>query len=174
MFAFADQYGLLHEGGVLVDSVRGYLLSITAAAFICSIINALTPKDCAQRGIVRMMCGLFLAITAISPFTSIKINQFHNFWSDMRQESDQIVMQGESMANNAYCDIIKDRSEAYILDKASVMGLNIEVEVTLSDTVPSSPYSVEIAGAISPYSKRKLQEMIANDLAIPEERQKWT
>lgn len=156
-----------------MDSIREYLLSIIAAAFVCSVVNAITPKDCTQRGFIRMMCGLFLAITAISPFTSIKINNLYDYWSGIQTESDQIIMQGESMANNAYCDIIKERSEAYILDKASVMGLNIEVEVTLSDTVPSSPYSVEITGAISPYSKKKLQEIIANDLAIPEERQKW-
>ena len=157
-----------------MNSVREYLLSIIAAAMVCSIVNTLIPKDCAQRSAIRMICGLFLAITAVSPLANFSLDNIQGYWSNIQMESDQIIDYGESEANNAYRDIIKDKTEAYILDKASYMGLTIEVEVTLSDTVPSSPYSVEITGAISPHSKTKLQEIIVNDLAIPEERQKWT
>ena len=154
--------------------VRGYLLSVIAAALVCSIANALISKNSTHKGLIRMICGIFIAITAVSPISKFEFHNIQSYWSNIKIESDNIISQGESMANNAYQDIIKEKSEAYILDKASVMGLNIEVEVTLSDTVPSSPYSVEIDGAISPYSKKKLQEIISNDLAIPEDRQKWT
>ena len=156
-----------------MENIRAYLLSIVTASFICSIVISLLPKDSAQKGLIRMICGLFLAMTAISPFSNFRTKNINDFWTDIQTESDVVTMRGESMANDAYNNIIKEKSEAYILDKASVMGLNIDVEVTLSDTVPSSPYSVEVTGAISPYYKNKLQEIIANDLAIPEDRQIW-
>lgn len=157
-----------------MNGIRDYLLSIITAALVCSIVNLLIPKDSGHKGLIRMICGIFIAITTVSPIAKFKINDIQSYWSDIQTESDNIIDQGESVANTAYRDIIKERCEAYILDKASVMGLTIEVEVTLSDTIPSSPYSVKIAGAISPYSKKRLKEIIVNDLAIPEERQKWT
>lgn len=46
-----------------MESIRQYLLSITAAAVICSLITGIMGKKGTYAAIVRMLCGLFMAIT---------------------------------------------------------------------------------------------------------------
>lgn len=168
-----DQYRLLYEGSNIVEHIRSYLLSVVAAAMICSIISVLTPKDSAYGAIVKMICGLFIAITAISPLLDFQVMDSVAFWDDLHTDAGVIIDRGEEMANRASCEIIKSQSEAYILDKASSLGLTVKVEVTLTDSVPPSPYSIKINGAVSPYQKQFLQQLIQNEMAIPEERQTW-
>lgn len=156
-----------------MENIKGYLLSVVASAMICSVISAFVPKDSAYGRIIKVICGLFIALTAISPLMDIQIENYLAHWNDIQANADDIIDRGEAMANNASYEIIKSQSEAYILDKASSMGLTVKVEVTLTDSVPPSPYSVEIKGAVSPYQKQKIQQLIHDQLAIPEERQTW-
>ena len=86
---------------------------------------------------------------------------------------DVYVSEGKSMAANQVADIIKSQSEAYILDKANRMGLEISVEVELDNDNNSIPSSVCISGNISPYAKKVLSEYITDCLGIAKENQKW-
>lgn len=167
-----DQHSLLYERGRLM--VRQYILSVLAVSLIISLVNAFISKDSAQSKLIKMISGFVLIITIISPFSNFKIGNIEDIFDDLELNPNQIISEGEIIADLTSRDIIKERSEAYILDKASDMGLTVEVEVTLNDTVPSSPYSIEITGNISPYSKMQLSKIITTDLAIPEDRQKWT
>lgn len=157
-----------------MESIKEYLLSITAAAIICSIIVGLIEKKGANSTIIRMLCGLFLAVTVVSPWVNIQLNDLSGYWEGLGLAAENAIDEGVVMANKATADIIKTKSEAYILDKASLWELSIEVEVTVSDSDPPSPYQVRIRGTVSPYAKTRLQEVIAKDLGIPEDRQIWT
>ena len=63
-------------------------------------------------------------------------------------------------------EIIKQRTQAYILDKAQALNTVLEVEVTLSDDDIPVPLKVRLKGKISPYAKGRLQATIAEDLGI--------
>ena len=68
-------------------------------------------------------------------------------------------------------EIIKQRTEAYILDRASAMDAQIKVSVSLGkDGIPKS---VRITGRISPMNRSRLTDVIAADLGIPREQQEW-
>lgn len=78
---------------------------------------------------------------------------------------------GENLARDSMADIIKEETEAYILDKAADLHANLHVEVTVGED--SLPMAVTLSGEASPYARRQIQAIIANDLGISKENQKW-
>ena len=84
------------------------------------------------------------------------------------------VAEGEQQTKTALARLIKQRTCAYILDKAQALNVALEVEVTLSDDDIPVPEAVRLKGKVSPYAKGRLQTIIAEDLGIEKERQTWT
>ena len=78
---------------------------------------------------------------------------------------------GENLARDSMADIIKEETEAYILDKAADLHAKLHVEVTVGED--SLPTAVTLSGEASPYARRQIQAIIANDLGIAKENQKW-
>ncbi len=114
-----------------------------------------------------------MSITVISPLTKLNLNNISSFFEDFEAEASAAVYDGTNMANTSVATIIKENTEAYILDKANSFGATVDVEVSLNDDTPPLPVSVVIRGAVAPYVKVKLQEIIENNLEIPKERQSW-
>ena len=71
--------------------------------------------------------------------------------------------------------IISGRIQAYILDKAAALGLNITVELEM-ETRADTPYpkAVIIRGEAAPAQKQQLQQYLEQTFAIPVQRQVWT
>lgn len=156
-----------------MDQIRQYLLSVIAAAILCGIVNTLIEKKGAYSSIVKLITGLFMAITVISPLITIRIGDISDYFGELSAESASITADSEASAFKELCAIIKSKTEAYILDKAVSMDLDIEVEVTLDSANPPLPCAVTIWGSAAPYSKEVLSEYIAKDLGISKEDQLW-
>ena len=58
-------------------------------------------------------------------------------------------------------------------DKAKELGLNLNVEVTLSDDDTAAPAEAALWGETSPGAKSQLQRILSEDLGIPKENQRW-
>ena len=86
-------------------------------------------------------------------------------------DAEDAAAMGENLARDSMADIIKEETEAYILDKAADLHANLRVEVTVGED--NLPAAVTISGEASPYARRQIQAMIANDLGISKENQKW-
>ena len=157
-----------------MDNIKQYLLSVTAAAIICSIILHILDKKSIYYTIIKMLCGLFMAITMLSPIIHIQLSDFSTFFDDLQMEANAITADGITQSRNDAADIIKQEVEAYILDKASSMGLNIKVEITLSQESVPYPIGIHIQGDISPYAKQTLKRWLTDTIGIPEENQIWT
>ena len=97
---------------------------------------------------------------------SFEIGGFYEEAEDMIQES--LGHSREQMAS-----IITDQVRTYIQNKASAMGLVLQIEVMLSDEDPPVPWSVHLWGAISPREKEILEAYIYDNLAIVRERVFW-
>ena len=69
--------------------------------------------------------------------------------------------------------IIIEQLQAYILDKAADLGAELEVEILMPDDGSGQPQGVVLRGAVSPYAKTRLQQIIAEDLDIAKEKQQW-
>ena len=152
-----------------MDAIKGYLLSITAAALICGIVNSLSGKGSTGK-LLKLLSGLFLAAAVIKPAVEVKLDNIYTFTDNLTVNSDIVVSQGENLAAEEMKRIIKEKTEAYILDKAKALGAEIAVEVTLHDY---TPVGVTIEGDVSPYVKKNLSANITQELDIPPEEQVW-
>ena len=62
---------------------------------------------------------------------------------------------------------------SYILSKAESLGAKLEVTVELSDELYAKPVAVQLTGAVSPYAKQTLTQMIEEELGLNREAQRW-
>lgn len=147
-----------------------YVVSLTAAALICGILLSLF-RDGPVRLIVRLVCGVFLTVTALSPLTDLSIPDVSAFVSDYRAEGEANAALGENLARAETQKRIRQQLEAYILDKATLMGAEITADISLNDE--GYPEAVCLSGEVTDAVRQQLQEMITNDLGIPKENQQW-
>ena len=154
--------------------IQQYMLRIVAACLIGGAVKRLLPEKGTAGDVGRLLTGLFLAVTILSPLTSLRLPQGEDLFSDLRLQAQAAVNAGESATANALREGIKQRTEAYILDKAESLACEIAVEVTLSDDPIPVPVAVRLSGNISPYAKGQLQAMLCNELGIAKEAQQWT
>ena len=82
-------------------------------------------------------------------------------------------MHSQASVHDQTVSIIKEKTEAYILEKAESLGLDISVEINFGEADSMVPTEVRISGPVSPYAKDQLSKTISTDLGIPEERQIW-
>ena len=157
-----------------MNSVGTYILRLTAAAVICGLVSGIVGTKGALSSIVKLMTGLFLCFTVISPFLKVNVTNFSGYLEDLLASGDEIAADGETAAKKELETIIKSKTEAYILDKAASYGAELTVEVTVDTSAVPVPNGIRLRGIISPYGKKQLQQIIANDLGIALEVQIWT
>lgn len=114
-----------------------------------------------------------MTITVISPVIRIQISDFSEYLDGISSDGSQIVEEGQQIAEQQYRAVIKQQTEAYILDKATSLGAELEAEVTLSENTPPVPVSVKIKGAVSPHARQVLQDYLSSQLGISKEHQLW-
>lgn len=157
-----------------MDSIKNYLISVIAAAIISGIATSIVGKKGTVGSVTKLITGLFLIITVISPWKKLPTDALSKLFPDDTAQASDVVAHGEITAKNEMAAIIKSQLEAYILDKASLMDLDIEVQITMSGTQPPTPESVAIKGVVAPYGKQRLEQILCNDLGIAKENQFWT
>ena len=155
-----------------MGEIRQYLLSLIAASIVCSIIRSLVESKSKIKGIVNMICGVFLVITAISPWVDVKIPDLHTALDSYIAEAKDVAQVGGEGATRQMAEIIIQEVEAYILDKARVYGMDVKVNVYL-DEQTCVPKSIEITGDVLPYNKKLLSNYVSQTFDIPEELVKW-
>ena len=156
-----------------MDFIGQYILGLVSAAVFCAIINCLISAKGSHGAILKMLCGIFMTVTLVSPVLKLKLSDLTQFIDVISYDAQESVQEGTQKALDSKLSIIKQKSEAYILDKAAYWGLNLMVEVTLSGTNPPIPESVMLKGTASPYAKKQLSQCIADELGISEDQQKW-
>ena len=155
-------------------NVRTYILSILFAAIISGIVTNLFPKKSAQSALIQMLAGIFITVTVISPWKKIQFSGVADFIDTIEIASSSSVTDGSEAYNQAVRSGIIDRAEAYVLEKAALLGADLEISVSLSNSTPATPVSAKISGKISPFAKKQLVQIMINDLGIPEESQIWS
>lgn len=150
-----------------------YILSVGMAALIVGILTSFTDSKSTMGVLTRMVCGLFLAFTVIKPIGSVNYDHLTAFARSCEEAGEASAAMGEALANDALREIIKQETEAYILDKAGSYQVQVDVEVTVGDGETPVPESVTITGGVSPYARSRLQQIFADELGIPKERQLW-
>ena len=150
---------------------RQYVLSLTAAALLGGVLLACVPEG-SGRKILRLVCGILLTVTALKPLGQLRLPDLDALSGEYRQQAEAAVAMGQEMARLEAQEGICKALEAYILDKAEVMGVSLEVNIALNEN--GLPISVRLSGAVPPGAKKRLQSIIETDLGIPKEAQTWS
>lgn len=156
-----------------MDALRSYMISVLASAIICSIVNRWLGTKGTHGAILKLLTGLFMTITMLSPLIQINLSNTESYFDWITTDADAAVYNGQLIAMESTAEIIKEQTEAYILDKAAFWELNLAVEVTLSESDPPVPISVVLRGNASPYAKNQMSSWIASEIGISEDQQIW-
>jgi len=152
-----------------MDGINQYILTVTVAAVLCCIVCALTKKN----KIIKLLTGIFMIITVIQPLIYFRFTQWSDFASEIYADASAAAAAGEKSSDQELRALITSRTEAYILDKANSLSLNLEVEVTLRDENPPVPGTVTLKGAASPYAKQCMMTYLCETLGIHKEGIYW-
>lgn len=155
-------------------AISEYILSVAGAAIVCAVVLRLLDGKGSAVGIAKMVTGIFMALTVITPITQVRLSDALNLLPDISDDGRAAVAQGEASAKKALAESISAQAEAYILDKAAQLGVTLSVEVELSEDAIPVPVGVRLQGNISPYAKSRLQRILTEDLGIDREDQIWT
>lgn len=164
---------MFHERGVIVPGLREYLLSITAAAVICAIVKHMVGEKKNTGKLVYVISGLFMIITIVSPVMQFRFGDLRGYLDGLQADGQYICEEGKKMATDELKNIIKEQTEAYILNEAERLDTRLDVEVTLSDSYPPQPNQVVLKGSVSPYQKQSISQYMSEYLGISQEQQIW-
>ena len=152
-----------------MEPFREYLLSLIAAAIVCCIVKVI-PLGKSSASLIRILCGIFIACGLIHPVLSLRLTDFSAGLDAYSAEAKAAAAIGEEAASQNMMQVIKANTEAYILDKATAMEVELNVEIILDGLIPDKAV---LRGAVSPYARSTLSQWITHQLGIPGESQTW-
>lgn len=152
--------------------LRQYVLSIVTASLLCSVLMGLTAQTKVKE-LTKLLCCIFLSLTALKPLIGLDLDKWLQESVPYQEEAQSCVAQGEEFARSAQADIIKSKAEAYILDKAAALNVNLETDITICREGTPIPERAVLYGQVSPYVKGQLMEILEKDLGIAKENQVW-
>lgn len=154
-------------------AVRQYIITVTASAIICSIISSFTQEKVIGNKL-KLLCNLFLAVIVLEPITDLRIPELKEIPGLSLHEAEYAVSIGSELSANSMENIICEKAEAYIIDKAASLGLSVQAKVKIKDESNPIPESVIISGYAPDNLKEYLQNVIEQELAITKENQIWS
>ena len=155
-----------------MEAIGQYILRLVCGAVVCSLLLSLTGADGPGGKIRTMLCGLFLAYLAISPLTELDLVDLRYTDPGVTARAEELARSGEEAAREAMALRITEACEAYILNKADELSLELEAEVTL-DRSTGIPVSVRISGTAAPYDRERLIDYITRTLGLERSRIQW-
>lgn len=156
-----------------MEELRRYILSVAAAAALCGILSGLVKNSTAS-GVFRILCGAVMAAVVLIPAAGLECPEFVLDMDSFSLAAADAASEGEKISQAAIEDIIKQRTEAYILDKASAMDLQLSVEVMVNGEAIPVPVKAVLSGTIAPYDRQRISDMLEAELGITKENQVWT
>ena len=104
---------------------------------------------------------------------SISMNNLHHWKDDISLDAQGIASDAHQKAKEELRQRIMEKTQSYILAKADTLGAQVEVSVEVSNDEMTVPSKVRIIGAVSPYAKQAISQMLTEDLGIDKEAQIW-
>lgn len=155
-----------------MNLLSGILFRVTAAAIICAVLRGL-PLSGSIKKLMQILCGIFMLLTVFSVHEAGSLDGCGDILGNVSQQAQDIVQNSKEDTLEQMRKIIIAETEAYILDKAKNYGAELSVEVSVNDSDLPVPCGVTIRGSVSPYARRQLQQIIADDLGIETGEQEW-
>ncbi len=144
-----------------MEELRIYALRVIAGALLCTLVPELLSGG--AKDMVKAAAGMALVWILVSPLRSVSFSL---------PELPAVEVPVFSY-EDAMVPIIKEETQAYILDKAKALGASLRAEVMVSGGSLPVPERVFLTGEVSAHQREALEAILWEDLGIAKEDQVW-
>lgn len=155
-----------------MDSICEYILSVVCAAILCAILSGISGEKGSTAPIRKLIYGIFLCFTVISALGQFHLTDLLEPLGDIRQEALATSAIGQALYQESLTQVITEQTEAYILDKAQSLRLQIRVQLKLEEET-LHPASVSIIANVSPSAKEEMEHWLCRELGLTKEDITW-
>ena len=148
------------------------VISVTAAAMICAVVMSFL-RDGQAGQLLKLICAVVLTMAVLRPLARVDVGNFEMPDLPDGGSGREAARSGEEMARQTRARLIKEQTEAYILEKADDLGMTLQVEVEMGQWEPPVPIAVRLTGEAPDYLRRLLSQIIRQELGIEKEDQEW-
>lgn len=152
--------------------IRAYLLGVTAAALMCSLIHKI-PMEGSLQGAMKWLSAMVMTLAVVSPWIGVRVDQWQSLGAGISSDAQAIRDDALEEAKDSMGEIISERMTSYVLEKAQSLNADLEVTIELSEDSVPSPVGITLQGDISPYAKTILSNYLADTLGLTPEVQQW-
>jgi hypothetical protein len=140
---------------------------------LISLCKTLIPTNSITGSIYKLISGVIIIFFLIAPVTNFHIGNIDTAYDNICKDANQLSSEGSEFVMESISKGIEWRLTSYILDKATEMDLNLDIQIQLCNEGIPQPETIKITGTASPYTKKKLVSIISTDLGITEENIVW-
>lgn len=156
-----------------MEGLRSWLLSVTCAAIIAALADALCPGGFPKK-LTRAAGGLLVLLTVLGPAVELAHLDLADSLAKYRDQTQWDVQAIEVEGEELRKAIIERETAAYISDKAAALGIQdaqVWVNCRLTDEGFPAPESVKVRGSGAEDAWQALQRAITADFALEESAQ---
>ena len=173
MLISADQHHMFFERIHIMEGIKAYIISIVAAAVLIGVLSCFFRKGSIVTKPFMLITSVFMILSMFQPFIGFRIGGNSLEMAGLYDEAEDLIRDSVDHSREEMASIITDQVKTYIQNKASAMGLILQMEIILSEEDPPVPWSVHLWGSVSPREKEILETYIYDNLAIARERVFW-
>jgi hypothetical protein len=153
-----------------MGNLRQYFFSILICALSSGIFQQIV-SDSKKRALIQMACSTVLVILILNPLSTVDFGALLQVHDAGQNTAADYIAEGKKMIMEAKKEEMMSSCEAYISERAKILGSSITATVTLNDHF--LPVFVKIEGQMEPILKTELEKMLTMDMGIPRENQEW-
>lgn len=159
----------------MMEGLRTWLLSVTAAAVLCALADSLMPKGPVKQ-VGGLVCALTLLWVVLRPVARLEVDGASDWMEGQLSQIHTQAGQLEKETDIRIKTIIEQECGAYIVDKAAQLGIRCQAEV---ECAPGEgglffPERVTIHGPLTAEQRRALSQVLQEELDVPETGQIYT
>lgn len=152
----------------MIEAIRGWIISVAAAAFLVSLSQSLIPEGTVRK-IAGFAGGLVLLLVMLKPFPGVDVSGLELGYEDYAMEIQQRQTELKEQSNQTMGELIAEKTEAYILDKAAALGISCTVRVLMEPGKDGTP--IPTGAELTGEKSDALADYMERELGIPKERQ---
>ncbi len=152
----------------MIEAVRSWLTAVAAAAFLVSLSQSLIPEGTVRK-IASFTGGLILLLVMVKPLLGADFERLDLRYEDYAADIQKRQVELQSESDQTLGELIAEKTAAYILDKAAVLGVTCTVRVLVEPGEDGTP--VPVSAELTGQKSEALADYMEQELGIPKERQ---
>lgn len=157
----------------MMDAAREWLLGVTAAAILAALAEGLMQEGGPKR-VGRLVCGLVLLAAVFRPAAELTLpaeGGLSGYSAQIEEQADRL----RTDTNDWMKLVIEEQCAAYVMDKATELGITCQVRVTCTQEEAGVflPWRCSVTGDLAQEEQEQLVREIQSDLDIPAQRQEY-